>query len=238
MISDDQGFHSVMHFLFQNYKIKSEFKSELREFFRNLFCLITKYSDRIDIGTTNYDLAVETFCNSKGSGYRLVDGFEFDTTYIWRPEVFQQNNVGEKCVYLYKIHGSLDWTGQNTSITKDDMPTYRESGGSSANTIIAPTLSPKDAYDKKPFSTLLNLYGEKLLDSHVCIVIGFSFRDSDVSNYFKTFVEKGKHLIIISPSCHRNYVTNLFKLKDEGNEAEMKDIANTHGHSSGRNVTL
>lgn len=69
-------------------------------------------------------------------------------------------------------------------------------------------------------------------------MIGFSFRDYDVSEHFKSFVEKGKHLVIISPSCHRDYVVNLFGINHDGTDIEVKGYANTHASSNNRNVTF
>lgn len=232
-------YNQIMIYLFETYKIAEKEESKLKKFFDGLFGIIYPYSNRIDVGTTNYDLSVETFCNLGGSDYHIIDGFEFiDNHYNWNQKVFDKTDEKIKYVYLHKIHGSLNWVGRDSNIIKHaKIPNFLPIGSNQEyNAIIAPTLSPKDAYEKEPFSSLLKFYSEKLLNSDVCIVIGFSFRDDDITKYFKEFVDKGKHLIIISPSCRSDYVKNLFKLRVDGNDTEINGYANAHAISNERHV--
>jgi hypothetical protein len=138
--------YQIMRYIFETYKIATESAPSLKDFFDTLFSCIDKYSNRIDIGTTNYDLAVETFCNLSGSDHRFVDGFEISgKKYTWNPQVFQKAPTG-KLVYLYKIHGSLNWRGKTNNLIKyDSMPSFEDDDALSPSTVIAPTLSPKDA---------------------------------------------------------------------------------------------
>jgi len=230
----------IMHNLFEIYRIREDQELSVRNFFNSLFSLIIKYTKQIHIGTTNYDLAVEEFCKSQGSGHSIVDGFEMVGKEItWKPEVFQKNDSPD-FIKLYKIHGSLNWQSDRGILTRlPFMPEFRSADNRMSSVVIAPTLSPKEALEKEPFSTILSLYSEKLQKSDVCIVIGFSFRDGDISDHFRTFVQNGKQLIIISPDCHRDYLVNLCKeyghVQDYG---AIKEIADQHARSNGRNVKL
>jgi len=234
-------YNQIMQNLFQTYQIEDEKKPLLKNFFKTLFDLISKYSDAIEVVTTNYDLAVETFCNLPATDYQCVDGFAVSGKgYYWNPELFNQNFDPSrgKFVKLYKIHGSLDWQGTGKQIKKlGSIPNF-EPSGATPSTVIAPTLSQKDEYDNEPFSLLLQHFSKKLSDSDVCIVIGFSFRDREISKHFEEYVKNGKHLIIVSPNCHKDYIENLFQTKNVFSNGDIKNFANTHAISKNRRVNL
>ena len=235
-------YNQIMDNLFQTYQIEDEKKPLLKNFFKTLFDLISKYSDSIEVGTTNYDLAVETFCNLPATDYQCVDGFKMvGLNFQWNSKSLNENfeKSREKFVYLHKIHGSLNWQGKDSALRKyGDIANFEPEGSGSPSTVIAPTLSPKDAYSKQPFSFLLQNFSEKLQNSDVCIVIGFSFRDEDISQYFRQFVINKKHMIIVSPSCFRNYAQNLFHLKNDMTDEVIKEWATSHARAENRNVSF
>ena len=93
--------------IFTKYAWKDEKSSELENFYDPLFKLLSENSE-LHVGTTNYDLAVETFCSLPGKNYSLIDGFVLNgDNYIWDNENFKNpGNVGtDTKIFLYKIHG-------------------------------------------------------------------------------------------------------------------------------------
>jgi len=95
-------------------------------------------------------------------------------------------------------------------IKKTETIVYKPTKKNTHNVIIAPTLSPKTASQIEPYKSILEKFIERLDNSDVCIVIGTSFRDEILAKKFVDFIEKGKHLIIISPSCYQNYARGLY----------------------------
>lgn len=206
-------YNFIMQTLFKKYQIEPKLHSTLNDFYGGLFELIGQYSNRIDVGTTNYDLAVETFCSLNASQYICIDGFKIaDTKFIWMPNKYEELYKAsvDIPILLYKIHGSLNWVKEGSQITKTEQIEYMPEKESSKNVLIAPTLSPKDASKIDPYKSILDLFSERLENSDMCVAIGTSFRDKIIAKKFVDFIEKGKHLVIISPSCYQNYAQGLY----------------------------
>ena len=209
-------YNFIMQKLFEKYQIEPNCHSVLNNFYSELFGLLNNYSKRIDVGTTNYDLAIETFCNLNASSYTCIDGFKIEgTKFVWNARKFEETfkRASEQPISLYKIHGSLNWIRDGSAITKTERIEYKPTKNDTLNVIIAPTLSPKTGSEVEPFKSLFEKFIERLDNSDVCIVIGTSFRDEIIAKKFVDFIEKGKHLIIISPTCYQNYARELYNQK-------------------------
>lgn len=207
-------YHWILQRLFDKYQIQSTYHREVSGFFGKLFSILKQHSARIDIGTTNYDLAIETFCNLNASAYICIDGFTMaGTDFVWNPNRFEEyvKKSSEFSIPLYKIHGSLNWAYAGSQIRKTEKIEYQPSKKNPHNVIVAPTVSPKDASNIEPYVSVFNRFSERLANADVCIAIGTSFRDDITAKKFVDFLDQGKHLIIISPSCYQNYTRNLFK---------------------------
>jgi len=243
-------YYDIRNFLLKSYKIKEEAKEHVTDFFRPLFELVNEYGkdgeyrNQINVGTTNYDIAVEKFQEFTSVFERFVDGFEFERdVHYWKDSVFDNVDRSIRTIVLYKIHGSINWRRTDLPTMDPEKPNvvkFTREGILEPDemAVIAPTLSPKDALEIQPFSTILKRFKEKLLNSDVCIVIGFSFRDGDVSEHFKQFINKGKRLIVISPTCYKDYAKNLFKTTESENDVEIKSAANAHASSNGRHINF
>jgi len=213
----------IMQDLFQKYRWnEDEDDKKALEFYITLFELVSKYSNKIFLGTTNYDQAVEQACAQSNLKYECIDGFEHYQGDIskWNGKRFTEEFNGQGTpVYLYKIHGSLNWKYDGTGNIEKDNRDIRFERGSGTNVLIAPTLSPKTAQTKEPFVTLLSELRDKLNKADVCIVTGFSFRDIHISEIFQEFINSGKDFIVISPTGYLNYCDNLFGEKFNSTEA-------------------
>ena len=216
--------------IFNHYSWKHE-KNEGENLFKiydAVFNFLKESSDKIQVFTTNYDQAIEVYSNKKDE-LRLVDGFKFNESsgeFIWKNGDFSYcDNLkdGKINVYLYKLHGSLNWKEHKSKqIEKTREETITSDPKFLRNMLIYPTLSPKDGYEEQPFGSLLKVFETEFQKIDVCIIIGFSFRDQHINRIFHDFSSRGKELIIISPSSYKKYKINF--LGEELTEEESKNL--------------
>jgi len=121
--------------IFNHYSWNSQNTLNMRMLFGSIFKTINQYGDDFKIFTTNYDRAVENFCSSMVQDLLFIDGFKLDPVsqrYIWNSRNFEDidTHIQKQHVYLYKLHGSLDWkedayygfirlTGHEKRVTND-----------------------------------------------------------------------------------------------------------------------
>jgi len=202
----------IMYKLFEAYQINQTFDSLIQKFYGGFFEIIKSHCDKITIGTTNYDLAIERFCELEPTKFTCCDGFKVSgDRFIWAPHLFDKSisSTTDTPIELLKIHGSLNWIDSGGNIEKRSKFEFIPTKEGQENTLIAPILSSKDYESRTPFDILLKRFEDALKKSDICIVIGSSFRDGIIKNNMISFLEEGKHLIIVSPSCYQNYATGL-----------------------------
>lgn len=130
--------------------------------------------------TTNYDPAIEIYCDECQASYELEDGFAEEAgRYLWRRQKFDNFVLPgrKKHVVLFKLHGSATWARKENRIVKLPFPVYAEPGIDFENVLIYPA-TKKVALDD-PFSTAYDYFQRTLDACGCCIVIGYSFRDYD-----------------------------------------------------------
>lgn len=169
------------------------------DFYKPLFDFLKSKSELM-VGTTNYDRAIEQFCQQ--SNYSYNDGFTPSiNTYYWKDKFYYPSAKSNDSITLYKIHGSLGWKklGNNIERSSDASDlSYAE------NMLIYPTLSPKEQEDEDPYRTIIYEFGQMLSKCDVCIVIGYSFRDESVNKFIREFLLQRKKLIIIDRLAEKN----------------------------------
>lgn len=213
--------------VFNNYRWDGNFDDDLEKIYDPLFDFIKQYSDELIICTTNYDKAIENYCERKR--YACVDGFqEILGAHRWVKGQFYYpaKTEGRTYVYLYKLHGSLDWKeNRRGDIIKTHEegrpgdPTYR------GNLLIYPTLDPKPV-ESDPFTTIINEFMKRIKDADICIVIGFSFRDKYLSDLLIEFKsKKDKKLIIIDDKGALIFFKNILGMELPSNISIM-ELAN------------
>lgn len=207
--------------IFDNYRWDNNSDDEaLGQIYDPLFAEIMKHSNSNDIRifTTNYDRAIEEYCSNEQRIYQCIDGFIYDYRSgrrKWNKGKYEAPlDKGEVPVYLYKLHGSLDWKMHK----KHGIVATGEEGLSSdlnysEQMLVYPTLSPKDGQEVDPYKTIREKFKEELTErTDVCIVIGFSFRDEHINLIFSDFIKRvGKTVIVVSPSAEENIYDNLLK---------------------------
>jgi len=205
--------------VFEKYSWSHEDDSDkiLPELFNPVFKFLNDNSESIKIVTTNYDRAIEEYCESKNITY--VDGFKPNPSNgraIWADGDFSyyDNDTTRSKMYLAKLHGSLGWKQhkkgyfeRTTYERKSTYPNYIK------DLLIYPLLDPKHAKNEEPFASIRQFFYRTMEECDVCIAIGYSFRDSHVNEIFNSHIEKGKTFISIAPHCILDYHENLLKEK-------------------------
>lgn len=208
---------AIEDFVYENYRWKPAAKQNVLDIFDKIFGFLSENSDSINVFSTNYDRIIEEYCNVREK-YKLADGFErlhANSEYsAWTgkyDEIF--SDFSPNIIHLYKLHGSLNW---KEHVENGIIRTLEESKPTDSNfkrnLVIMPTLSPKEEEEAEPFKTIISEFINYMNKADACIVIGFSFRDHRINDVFKSFVKKGKTLVIISPSAMKNSCENLFKV--------------------------
>lgn len=160
--------------------------------------LRNKDLSRINIFTTNNDLFNEAALDSINVNY--INGFIGGLNKFFNPAFFNYSfskrmdtsidkyEPVENMVYLYKLHGSINWIEDKSNknsffdisevVSKNEI-TYKEDN----NVLIYPTPTKQGKSLGSPYTELFREFQKKLLEPHsVLFIIGYGFNDSHVNN--------------------------------------------------------
>lgn len=181
-----------------NIKFDTEKSNKVLEYYKNFYqklALRAKDNSRIRVFTTNNDLFNETALDALNIHY--INGFSGGLHRCFNPAIFNYTwskrmdtsidkyEPVENMVYLYKIHGSVNWRESNTlsnnyfEIEETD-PSKVQADGSA---LIYPTPTKQDKSLGSPYVDLFREFQNKLLEPNsVLFVIGYSFSDRHVND--------------------------------------------------------
>lgn len=160
--------------------------------------LRNKDLSRINIFTTNNDLFNETALDIINVNF--INGFIGGLNKFFNPAFFNYSfskrmdtsidkyEPVENMVYLYKLHGSVNWIEDKSNknsffdisevVSKNEI-VYKEEN----NVLIYPTPTKQDKSLGSPYTELFREFQKKLLEPHsVLFIIGYGFNDSHVNN--------------------------------------------------------
>lgn len=165
------------------------------DYLKGLGRLATK-SRELDIFSLNYDLCIE-HALTELLRFRLVNGF---SEWGWNPEVYDAD-VG---VRLFKLHGSLDWVNDELygicSLVFPRHPEAIELEGRRPLLIFgnASKLTGRD-----PFLTLLYEFSQRLDQTRILIIIGYSFGDPYLNEVIEQRLSSNPRLrlIVVAPEA-------------------------------------
>jgi SIR2-like protein len=143
--------------------------------------------------TTNYDPAIEKFCELSGA-YACIDGLVHDQqtrSYEWSPENYELT-APNNALYLFKLHGSTDWVRSGKRIFRNTSPVLAQGDRTHSNVMIYPA-TRKIAYEQ-PYATCYSYLEDCLSKARRCLVIGYSFRDYDTITRFQSSARKNPQL--------------------------------------------
>jgi NAD-dependent SIR2 family protein deacetylase len=150
-------------------------------------------SQPLEIFTLNYDGIIDLFCEKYKIEYS--DGFNP----YWDSQNFENSQTTLK---IYRLHGSLYWfktvSGKSIRVPIIGLDLDKVKYISSeilSEIMIYPTLQ-KEKFSEI-YSWLNNKFITKLKDSNLLLIIGYSFRDQDITSIIKDIMHNTDLWIII-----------------------------------------
>jgi len=180
-----------------NISFESEEAQQVLEFYKTFYqklALRSKDNSRIRVFTTNNDLFNETALDALNLHY--INGFGGGLRKFFNPALFNYTwskrmdtsidkyEPAEDMVYLYKIHGSVNW--RETEKLENNYFEIEEVSPALCTekdaVLIYPTPTKQDKSLGSPYVDLFREFQHKLLEPHsVLFVIGYSFSDRHVN---------------------------------------------------------
>ncbi len=178
---------------------KTHFTSTLKvyEIFYRTLALRPKELSRLSVFTTNNDLFNETAMDNTNTMY--INGFTPGLKRHFNPSLFyytyskrmdstiDKYEPVDNMVYLYKLHGSVNWVEQESvgnkfyNIVEIDAT---QSGSSAQNerVMIYPTPTKQNKSLGSPYTDIIRAFHHKLLQPNsVLFVCGYSFSDEHLN---------------------------------------------------------
>lgn len=180
---------------------------------------------RVNVFTTNNDLFNEYAMDSLNINY--INGFSGGLTKFFNPGLFnytfskrmdtsiEKFEPVENMVYLYKIHGSVNWTedlnNTNTFFNIKEIP-YSQENTNAHSVLVYPAPTKQNKSLGSPYVEMFREFQKKLLEQHtVLFVIGYSFSDEHINNiiYQALAINSTINVVVFG-----NVKGNITKIKD------------------------
>jgi hypothetical protein len=183
-----------------------------------------------NIFTTNYDLYSEIALDKLGIHY--VNGFSGGIKKYFNPTIFNYAlaekmdlsqskwSVIDNFVYLYKIHGSLNWVQADEDSKLFRVREIQETSYTNLKTqeviMIHPTPLKQNASMGSPYSDLFREFQKKLMqNNNVLITLGYSFSDEHINNLiYQAFTIPSFRLIVLGDHNASEEIAKLQSLDD------------------------
>lgn len=234
-----------------NSQNRSEKKDEVllglyQSFYRKLLFRNSNLA-KTNIFTTNYDLYSETALDNLGIHY--ANGFSGGINKYFNPTIFNYAlsekmdlsqskwNVIDNFIYLYKLHGSINWvedsTGSKLFRVREIQETSYKNLKNYENIMIHPTPLKQNASLGSPYSDLFREFQKKIMqNNNVLVTIGYSFSDEHINNIvYQAFTIPSFRLIIMGDP---NLSKEMEKIKSLDDPrvwfiyGELKDKSKVH----------
>lgn len=164
------------------------------------------------IFTTNYDKVVESLANIPESGInQVITGFKeqkkgIPRNPIWASEEAFDQEPKEDQLFLFKLHGSLNWRRDNRhQLREAEEGSFNLRGYWIENVLVPP--GTVDFQYGEPYQSLRTYLEGYLGEAQTCVVIGYRFDDLTIRDFFVRSLERGIRLIMLNPEAE--------KIKDE-----------------------
>jgi SIR2-like domain len=165
------------------------------EYYKGIFDLQNEYEQSLRVFTLNYDMCVERVHSTSYSSYKLQRGFDTNKKWDWRQ--FDENEQEQINIYLYKLHGSLDWKREEGgNLTFSDNPNQIQGEGA----IIFGTTHKLQYLD--PFLFLAYEFRRWTLESKLIVCIGYGFADDHINGIIGQALKNSseRKILAVSPS--------------------------------------
>lgn len=201
----------------RSYKWNPSSDKDAEKILRPLFDLARSEEGHVTVFTTNYDTVIEEYCAIPRRRIECIDGFNLHDarrTLVWDGRFVPRNDDFPTKVFLYKLHGSMNWVadadGDRGLILQ--KPDTGASDDRARDMYIRPSLDAGGgAVQREPYAAILREFRKSLPSFNACIVIGYSFRDPDISKELVKFAGSGRILIVLSPTATSDFENNALK---------------------------
>lgn len=194
----------------------SESDTQLIELYKTFYRKLLYRSSNLpkpNVFTTNYDLYSEIALDTLGIHY--VNGFSGGIKKYFNPTIFNYAlaekmdlsqtkwSVIDNFIYLYKIHGSLNWIqdekGEKLFKVREIQETSFDKLKEEEVIMIYPTPLKYNATLGSPYSDLFREFQKKLMqNNNVLLIIGYSFSDEHINNLiYQAFTIPTFRLIVL-----------------------------------------
>jgi SIR2-like domain len=166
------------------------------EYYKGVFELQKEYEHSLRIFTLNYDMCIETIQSKVYKDYKLQRGFDSNKKWDWRQ--FDESEQEDINIYLYKLHGSLDWKREESgSLTFLDSSNHIKA---SEAEIIFGTTHKLQYLD--PFLFLAYEFRRWTLESKLIVCIGYGFADDHINGIIGQALKNSpeRKILSVSPS--------------------------------------
>jgi hypothetical protein len=191
-------------------------QTEKIEYFKGFLKFQQQWKYTLRIFTLNYDLCIEDACVD-GNINRGID----NQTHIWNSRNFENEENSEYNIVLYKLHGSVDWSREESGIVKE----WKNDIRNKKSALIFGTAYKLQYLD--PFLYLIYEFRKRTLDSrtNTVICIGYSFGDEHINGIIGQSIADNpkKRIIVVSPIDEneildkQKQITNKLKIPSEEN---------------------
>lgn len=193
---------------------------ELHDNWIELISQLDGRGTRLDIFTTNYDVAIEAALNAIGGEttarkWRGIEGNVRQTIDLknWIEASINHNGL------LTKLHGSLDWKISGEKIYVGD-PVF--TGDHSKQAIIYPGF--KGESSQSFFQVFHEYFAQSLSDSKVMIFVGFAFRDDHINRLIRENTRRETKIFVINPDTTIKFPSGRAKAKHIAMGFDLKSI--------------
>lgn len=169
------------------------------KYYRKIALFQKDYNFPLRIFTLNYDKCIEETCKrfeedtneikcliERGFG----DEDNEDLTWAWEKFSNREDDEIEPDIYLYKMHGSIDWTRDEKEKLRHKAVTHIDK-----HEIIFGTRQKVKHYD--PFLFFIYEFREYVLNSKIIIVCGYGFWDEHINDILKQGLESDSEKILL-----------------------------------------
>ena len=190
---------------------KSDYKSA--DYYSSFVDFQKEYNYPIRIFSLNYDLCVEKIINNDELETGFADGKTWDVARFTN----STDDEPDAPIYLYKLHGSIDWERTQTSLIRSQQQGIKPE-------IVFGTDVKIRAID--PYLFYLNEFRKYALLSKIIVIIGYSFNDPHINDLLKQSLEadETRKLLIVNPYIAENTYERI-GINSKDNRIELTTLS-------------
>lgn len=213
----------------EKYKVKKEVFENYEKFYKKV-TYRNKDLNRVNIFTTNNDLFNENvldylnidYNNGFGGGLkRSFNPARFEYIYAKKmDEGIEKYEPLNHMIYLYKLHGSINWTetkNHNSFFDIEEIYLKPEEEKPEGTCLIYPTPLKEGKSLTSPYTDLIREFQKKLsLPNSVLFIIGYSFSDEHINTIiYRALASNNSLSVVIFADKDKLKGIPLFRINDK-----------------------